>query len=131
MKKTTKILLTLFIFSMLIIPIFSLAYKLGDPLVPCGTSATAPCKFDDIIKLINNVINFILTYMVIPIVAILFAYAGFLLVTSGGQDSARTKAKDIFTNAVFGLIIAFAAWLIVKLTLSILGGTKILEMFFK
>ena len=128
MKKTTKILLTLFIFSMLIIPVFSFA---AGGLVPCDGTKENPCKFEQVIILINNVIDFILKYMVIPICAIMFAYAGVLLVISGGQDSARTKAKDIFTNAVIGLVIAFAAWLIVKLILSILGGTKILEIFFK
>jgi hypothetical protein len=60
--------------------------------------------------------------MVIPIAAIMFAYAGFLMVTAGGEAAhARTKAKSIFTNAVIGLIIAVACWLIIKTILSILG----------
>jgi hypothetical protein len=54
----------------------------------------------------------------------MFAYAGFLLVTAGGEAAgARTKAKSIFTNAVFGLVLAVAAWLIVNTILSILGYT--------
>jgi hypothetical protein len=44
------------------------------------------------------------------------------LVTAGGEAAgARTKAKNIFTNALIGLIIAVAAWLIVRTILSILG----------
>ena len=52
----------------------------------------------------------------------MFAYAGFLLVTAGGEAAgARTKAKSIFTNAVIGLLLAVAAFLIVRTILSILG----------
>jgi len=106
------------VFIMLIIPVFSLAYTLGDPLVPPCTN----CGWNDLMTLVNNVITFILYYMAIPIAAIMFAYAGFLMVTAGGETAgARTKAKSIFTNAFIGLVIACAAWLIIKLILSILG----------
>jgi len=72
--------------------------------------------------LINNVINFILYFMAIPIAAIMFAYAGFLMVTAGGEAAgARTKAKSIFTNAVIGLVLAAACWLIIKLVLNVVG----------
>ncbi len=127
MEKTTKFLIFLVIFLMLIMPVFSLAYTLGDPLVPPCTSVSATgqppsCGWNDLMTLVNNVITFILYYMVIPIAAIMSAYAGFLMVTAGGEAAgARTKAKSIFTNALVGLVIATAAWLIVKLILSILG----------
>jgi hypothetical protein len=121
MKTIKKILISLSIFLMLIIPVFSLAAD--TPLVLCGTEANpAPCDFNALMALVNTVIHFILFYMVIPIAAIMSAYAGFLMVTAGGEAAgARTKAKSIFTNALIGLVIATAAWLIVKLILSILG----------
>ena len=60
--------------------------------------------------------------MAVPIAALMFAYAGFLMVTAGEEAaSARTKAKGIFTNALFGLVLAAACWLIVKAILDILG----------
>lgn len=71
--------------------------------------------------LFNKVIRFILFDIVVPIAAIMFAYAGFLLVTSGGSSEARTKANTIFTNTVWGLVIAVAAWLIIRTILSTLG----------
>jgi len=121
MQNTKKILISLSIFLMLIMPAFSLAAD--TPLVPCGTEANpAPCDFNALMALVNTVIHFILFYMAIPIAAIMSAYAGFLMVTAGGETAgARTKAKSIFTNALIGLIIAAAAWLIIKLILSILG----------
>ena len=55
-----------------------------------------------------------------PITAISFAYAGFLLVTAGGAGE-KTKAKDIFTNTATGLVIAAGAWLVINTLLSIVG----------
>ena len=72
-------------------------------------------------SLINDVIRFILFKMVVPIAAIMFAYAGFLMVTSGGSTEQWSKAKKIFTNVAFGFIIAVAAWLIIRTILLILG----------
>ena len=96
-------------------------------LVPCDNIVGAdgkianPCDFNAFMALINKVIRFILFALAIPIAAIMFAYAGFLMVTSGGSTEARGKAKKIFTNAAYGLVIAATAWLIVRTILSILG----------
>ena len=99
------------------------ALSLAEGLVPCGTTANpTSCDFVQLMSLVNTVINFLLFKMVVPIAAIMFAYAGFLLVTAGGEAAhARTKAKSIFTNAVLGLIFAVAAFLIIRTILSILG----------
>ena len=93
----------------------------GD-LVPCGTTTNpGDCNFNALIKLVNNVVNFILFRLAVPIAAIMFAYAGFELLTAGGETSKLTKAKTIFTNVAIGLVIAAAAWLIVHTILTILG----------
>ena len=88
-----------------------------------------PCGFLDFMKLVNGVINFILYYMAVPVAAIMFFYAGFELVTSGGSTEKRGTAKKVFTNAVYGLVFAAGAWLIVKTLLSILGYTDIGTFF--
>ena len=106
-------------------PVLSLAQKLNTPgsngLVPCDNSAASPCGFVQLMALVNNIINFILYGMVIPIAAILFAFAGFELVSSGGSTEKRGVAKKVFTNVVIGLVISMSCWLIVKLLLGILG----------
>lgn len=103
-------------------PVISFAYKLGDPIITCGTTVnTKPCDFVAFMDLINNVIGFIFQGLVVPIAAIMFFYAGFKLITSGGSTEARGQAKKIFTNAVLGLVIAAGAWLIIKTLLLILG----------
>ena len=122
MFKTKKLLipaltlLTLLTLLILLMPVLSLAQGLV-PECPAGG-----CGWNEFMALINKVINFILFYMAVPIAAIMFAYAGFLLVTAGGEVAgARTRAKSIFTNTVLGLVIAVAAWLIISTILSILG----------
>ena len=122
----------------LIVPVFSYAEDGGSGLVPCGTATPIvkdadgnetggvignPCEWDDFMKLINNVVKFIFVDLALPISAIMFAYAGGLLMFSGGEAGKRTQAKKIFTNTVIGLVIVAGAWLIVHTVLSILGYT--------
>jgi hypothetical protein len=89
-----------------------------------GLSVACPktgCGFKELIDLVNKVLNFILFKLAIPIGAIMFCYAGFLLITSGGDTEARGTAKKIALGVVKGLVFAAAAWLIVHLILDTLG----------
>ncbi len=83
--------------------------------------AVHPCGFGHLMVLVNKVINFILFALALPIAAIMFAYAGFLLLFSGGESGKKTKAKEIFTSVAIGVIIAVIAWLAVELILNLLG----------
>ena len=120
-KKILNIFLVVFFASLFILPIVSIAAN--DPgLVPCGTiKNSAECGFNDLFKLINTVINFILFKMAVPIAAIMFAYAGFMLVSSAGSPEKRTKAKEVFINVAIGLIIVAGAWIFVHTILVIVG----------
>lgn len=80
------------------------------PLVPCGGP---DCDFNQLIKLIKNVINFLLFVIAAPLAAIVFAYAGFLFLTSRGNEQQISQAKQIFWSVLIGFVIAFGAWLIV------------------
>lgn len=104
------------------LPVLSSAAVAPPPSIGLVT-CTSNCGFNDLMTLVNTVVRFILFDMVLPISAIMCAYAGVLLVTSGGSTENRGKAKKIFTNAIIGLIIALAAWLIINSILSILGFT--------
>jgi hypothetical protein len=97
-------------------------------LIPCGTTKnSAPCEgaggWDNLMKLINNVVTFIFVRLAVPIAAIMFAYAGFELLTSGGDVAKLKKAKSVFTNVAIGLIFVAASWLIVHTILITLGYT--------
>ena len=112
-----NILIFVFIFMIFAIPVFSFAAG----LVPCGGKGEPVCDFNMLITLINKVINFVLFALAVPIAAIMFAYAGILLLFSGGNTAQKDKAKKIFGGVALGLVIAAAAWLIVHLIVSILG----------
>jgi hypothetical protein len=81
----------------------------------------ADCDFDGLLATINNVMNFLILYIAFPIVAVVVAWAGVLLLTSGGNTSAKDKAKGMISNVIIGLIIALLAWGIIKLILVTLG----------
>lgn len=122
MKYLKQILPNLLVLFILLIPILSNAQTTppDSGLVPC-TDGKA-CNFNMLMKLVDNVIKFVLFQMVVPIAAIMFFYAGLLMVTSGGESAeAKTKAKSIFLNTILGLCIALAAWLIISTLLAILG----------
>lgn len=113
-KKFIKFSIFVFTLVVVLLPVVSL----GQGLIPCDGDN---CDFIQFMNLINNVINFIFVYLAVPLCAIMFAYAGILLVTSGGSTEARGKAKTIFTNSALGLILAAASFLIIRTLLAILG----------
>lgn len=81
------------------------------PLITCGTDKE--CTVQDFFNLIQSVINlvFILAGFV---VAGMFMYAGFLMITASGNTSQIQKAKTIFRRVVIGFLIMFASYLLVK-----------------
>lgn len=77
--------------------------------VPCGG---INCSFCHLVQLGQNVLNWIFG-IVFVIFGVIMVVAGFGLVTSGGNQSKLDEAKQKFSNAIIGIIIVFAAWLIV------------------
>lgn len=93
----------------------------GHSLVPsCPNGA---CGFNELIAMVNHIIKFIIVDIATPIAAIVFVYAGILLIFSGGDSGKITKAKAMLKNLVIGFVIVLAAWLIVNTILSTLGFT--------
>ena len=101
-------------------------------LVPCGNEKIEagqpgeygianPCKWDHVLELVDRVVRFILFALLVPIAAIMVAYAGFLMLFSGGSPDKRSKAKNILLNVVIGMFFAIGAWIIIHTLLDILG----------
>ena len=72
-----KKLFPIFLFIIILVPIMVGAAG----LVPCGGAGETSCNFDMFIVLAKNVIDFLIFVLAMPLAAILFAYAGFLLLT--------------------------------------------------
>ncbi len=78
------------------------------------------CGFANFISLLQDAISFLIV-LAIPISAIVFAYGGFEIMTSGDNAGKRTKAKRMMMKVAIGLVVMLAAGLIVNTILSGLG----------
>lgn len=82
------------------------------------------CRFWHLAILARNVINFLIFAIAAPIAALMFLYAGFLMLTNAGNEGKVTQAKHIFGSVFVGLVVALAAWLIITFILDFfVGGT--------
>jgi len=70
------------------------------------------CSACHLVNMANGIIVWIIGFLVLMF-AVLMVVAGFGLVTSGGNPSAKTAAKDKFVNALIGLLIVLSAWLLI------------------
>lgn len=139
--KSHHIAITLLILVvMLVTPVYIAHAQFSGPLVPCGIDenddgkVTGPgavgkdgaslpdeqCHFEDLIKIVQNVVNWLLAFAVFFAV-ILFSFAGFLYVTSAGDPGKLSKAHSMFRSVIIGFLIAMAAWLIINTILLGLG----------
>ena len=95
------------------------------PLVPCGTSATSPCTRCDLFKLSHNVISFILFGLVPPIAAVLFIFAGLMILLGGAMPARIALGKTIFKNTFIGLLIILASYMIVNTFIQSFGPDQV------
>jgi len=128
LNKIAKNTLTFFILpALLFVPIALLAATTLQ--IPCDGP---DCDFTSFITLINNFIDFLITYIAAPLAVLSFIYAGFMLVTSGGSEERKTKAKSVFTKVVIGFVIVLSAWLIVKfITVALLDPNNFTDLLSK
>ena len=91
-------------------------------LIVCGTEVNGvlvECTFGHLILLVQNLINFLIIISTFLATAA-FAYAGILLLTSGGNESSLKRAKDIFWKVLIGYLWILGAWLLVYTITSVL-----------
>lgn len=105
-------------------------------LIPCGNTAntngagvTSPCTFEDLIILAKNVIEFLIFKIAAPLAALMFAYAGYLMLTNNGNEGKVTQARSIFLYVFIGLIVAMAAWLTVSAILDFFDVPSAYRLF--
>jgi len=76
------------------------------------TAEDLPTGNVDIGEAVGSIIQFFLGFLGI-LAVILFLYAGFLYMTAGGEEAKITKAKAYMKNAVIGIVIIMASYIIV------------------
>ena len=86
------------------------------------STITNVCTFCDGLIVIRNIINF-LFQIAIPIAVGVIVWGSIWLMTAGGNESRVKQGHETITNAVFGIFITLAAWVIINTILQILSGT--------
>ena len=145
--KLSNFLILIFVSSFLIFPLVVSAVDYL-PLVPCGlkvqpSGATAknpdgtpynytqPCTRCHVFKLAENVIDFGLEGVVPPVAAVLFIYAGLMILLAGANQKLFENGKTIFKNTFIGLLIILASWLIVNTFIQSFGPDQVKGSWFK
>ena len=111
-------MINIFVFMILALPLISFA----DSLTPDCSGTT--CGYADFMELIKRVISFAIKVGV-AFSAIVFAYAGWLYMTSGGDEGKVKQATEMLTKLLWGFLFALGAFLIVQLLSKQLGYTNI------
>ena len=102
--------------------LFSKTYAAETGLVPCqGLN----CNFCHLLTLAENVINFGLYYIAVPLVVIFTIYGGFIILTAGDKPGKVSDGRKIITSAVIGLLIALLAWLLIDTILQVIAGNNL------
>lgn len=89
-------------------------------LVKCGHAGQRMCTLCDIVLGLNVIIKYIMGISLFVALAV-FVIGAVMYIVSAGDTGMITKAKDAMKNAAIGIVIIFAAWLIVNYTIQILG----------
>ena len=130
-KKISKILAVLASFAVLFIffaPVLAETNSnLGD-IIPCEGNECGVC---DIFKLISNIIKFAAFTIAAPLAGIIMAYGGFMLITSGSNETNKSKGTNAIQAAVWGILITFGAYVIVNAIIGGLAGNSFSESWYQ
>lgn len=89
--------------------------SLFGPIIPqtgiCTCPGSAP-NWGCVLQVFQSLIN-VGVAVAFVVLVLLIAYAGFRLMTAGSNPGARTQARNLILNAVVGIVVVLAAWLIV------------------
>lgn len=110
-----KLLSLLAIFFILATPLALSAHGFPPtPLMPCKGTSDSPCDFTALMHLVRHLIDFVF-FIAMPIAVLLFAYAGWLYLSSSASPGNISKAHRIFWTVFIGLLWVLGAWLVIKL----------------
>jgi hypothetical protein len=89
---------------------------------PSGASCSANDATEKVNRLIRTVVN-LLSAVVGVVAVIMIIFGGLRYITSGGNDTSITSAKNTILYAIIGLIIVALAQVLVRFTLSKVTNT--------
>ncbi len=80
-----------------------------------------PCGWQEFVSLGQRFINYLIL-LIIPLATVTFAWAGFTILTAGGNAGKVEEGKKMFTKVAIGIAWALAAWLVINTILNVLVG---------
>lgn len=114
MKKTIIILSIISLGILMVTPVLADDYEDPDPILPDSASTddfnipNPLGKTGNISVLISNIINFLIK-LAVPITAILIVYAGYLYITSAGNEQKIKTAQKALIWALVGFAVVLIA----------------------
>jgi hypothetical protein len=79
------------------------------------------CQLCNLFALADTLIKYAI-YVAVPIGGAVFAYAGFLFITSGGSTENASKARTLFFDVILGFIFVLIAFLVVDTIIQTLAN---------
>lgn len=93
--------------------------------LPSGTNGSSKCDnnqaSDSLTKFVRRIVN-ILSAIIGVIAVIMIMFGGFRYVTSGGNDTSVTGAKNTILYAIIGLVIVALSQILVHFTIKNISG---------
>jgi type IV secretory pathway VirB2 component (pilin) len=100
-------------------PVFVLAQEKG--IVKCGNTAGQQCTWNDLMKLVSDVMTEGFKYALLFSVFIIIL-AGFNIMRAQGDIGKMKEARKMLMNVVIGAIIILGSYMIVNALIKALGG---------
>lgn len=101
----------------LILPVLVLAQDTNFIVCTGPQGTTQPCDLNSLLGkggLLDKVVNYTVTYLLVPIATGAILYAGIRLVWFSNRPEIKTEMKRLGETVVWGMIIVFAAYLIIQ-----------------
>ena len=94
-----------------------------------GSDAADVATIQGVQCLVANILNVVLTIFSF-VGFVMFVYGALIWLFSGSQTSNIEKARNTFTYAIFGLILALSSWVILQLIYQFTGLSGLLKIQF-
>jgi type IV secretory pathway VirB2 component (pilin) len=91
------------------------------PICDCCTSATTPCTLKNFFEVVSKLIKAVL-YLSFFIAVLMIIKGGITIILGADKPGEVTKGRETVTWAIYGMLIAFGAWLIINTVLTIFTG---------
>lgn len=121
MKKLFLSCLLVIALGLIASPAYAQLIKPGDcdPALPA--SEAGACGWQEFFDLVNRVIDFLIYVIAFPLAGLLFLWGGFVILTSGGSPEKVSTGKNIITRTIIALVVVLTAFILIKLTFTLLG----------